>query len=118
MLCRCGSACNCTNSSGTRPRAAFDQAAPAIRRRCGPSCRYTAGKRNGETMTSKAVVLLSGGMDSCVTAAIAAEQHGAEGLALLHAAYGQRTEPRERRAFYDIAGFYCAGGRPVGALRH
>src|SRR5713101_6467618 len=68
-------------------------------------------ERNGEIMTSKVVVLLSGGMDSCVTAAIAAEQHGAERLALVHASYGQRTEQRERRAFDDIAGFMgCVNG--------
>src|SRR6202789_3129782 len=52
---------------------------------------------------SKAVVLLSGGMDSCVTAAIANETHKP---ALLHASYGQRTERRERRAFEKIADFY------------
>jgi 7-cyano-7-deazaguanine synthase len=51
----------------------------------------------------KAVVLLSGGMDSCVTAAIASQSHQ---LALLHASYGQRTEARERRAFDEIADFY------------
>jgi 7-cyano-7-deazaguanine synthase len=51
----------------------------------------------------KAVVLLSGGMDSCVTAAIANPSHQ---LALLHASYGQRTEARERRAFEEIADFY------------
>jgi 7-cyano-7-deazaguanine synthase len=51
----------------------------------------------------KAVVLLSGGMDSCVTAAIANQSHQ---LALLHASYGQRTEARERRAFEEIADFY------------
>ena len=51
----------------------------------------------------KAVVLLSGGMDSCVTAAIARQTHR---LALLHASYGQRTEQRERRAFEEIADFY------------
>jgi 7-cyano-7-deazaguanine synthase len=50
-----------------------------------------------------AVVLLSGGMDSCVTAAIANQTHT---LALLHASYGQRTESRERRAFNEIASFY------------
>lgn len=55
------------------------------------------------TGQSKAVVLLSGGMDSCVTAAIAHQTHQ---LALMHASYGQRTERRERRAFDDIAGFY------------
>ena len=47
-----------------------------------------------------AVVLLSGGMDSCVAGAIAREHHE---LALLHLGYGQRTEERERRAFRDIA---------------
>lgn len=47
-----------------------------------------------------AVVLLSGGMDSCVTAAIAAEQYR---VAALHSDYGQRTEARERRAFEEIA---------------
>jgi 7-cyano-7-deazaguanine synthase len=58
----------------------------------------------------KAVVLLSGGMDSCVTAAIAHETHR---LALLHASYGQRTEQRERRAFEEIADFYGAPERLV-----
>jgi 7-cyano-7-deazaguanine synthase len=47
-----------------------------------------------------AVVLLSGGMDSCVAAAITRDSHE---LALLHLGYGQRTEDRERRAFRDIA---------------
>ena len=56
----------------------------------------------------KAVVLLSGGMDSCVTTAIANESHE---LALLHASYGQRTERRERRAFEEIAEFYGAEDR-------
>lgn len=59
----------------------------------------------------KAVVLLSGGMDSsCVTAAIARQTYQ---LALLHASYGQRTEERERRAFEDIADFYGAWERLV-----
>lgn len=51
-----------------------------------------------------AVVALSGGMDSCVTAALAREQ-GFE-LALLHADYGQRTEGREREAFNALAGHF------------
>lgn len=54
----------------------------------------------------QAVVLLSGGMDSCVCAAIALERHGAGNVALLHASYGQRTEQREKRAFQEIADFY------------
>ncbi len=47
----------------------------------------------------RAVVLLSGGMDSCVCAALAARDHEA---AALHISYGQRTEERERRAFFAI----------------
>ncbi len=51
-----------------------------------------------------AIVLVSGGMDSCVTAAIAREENAE--LALLHISYGQRTEARERKAFTDIADNY------------
>ncbi len=53
---------------------------------------------------SLAVCLVSGGMDSCVTAAIAREE--ANEIAFLHISYGQRTEQRERKAFNDIADFY------------
>ena len=66
----------------------------------------------------KAVVLLSGGMDSCVCAAIAQERHGAGNVALLHAMYGQRTEHRERQAFDAIADFYDARERLVVKLHH
>jgi 7-cyano-7-deazaguanine synthase len=59
-----------------------------------------------KSKSAKAVVLLSGGMDSCVCAAIARERHGAANIALLHAGYGQRTQERERRAFEGIADFY------------
>jgi 7-cyano-7-deazaguanine synthase len=58
----------------------------------------------------KAVVLLSGGMDSCVTTAIAHQTHR---LALLHASYGQRTERRERQAFEEIADFFGVRERLV-----
>jgi len=54
--------------------------------------------------SSLAVCLVSGGMDSCVTAAIA-KQENAE-LAFLHVSYGQRTEARERQAFADLASHY------------
>src|SRR5690348_3045585 len=50
-------------------------------------------------MKSRAVVLLSGGMDSCVCAAIAARDYEP---AALHIDYGQRTETRERKAFTAI----------------
>lgn len=49
--------------------------------------------------SSRAVVLLSGGMDSCVCAALAARDHEA---AALHVSYGQRTESRERNSFQRI----------------
>jgi 7-cyano-7-deazaguanine synthase len=44
-------------------------------------------------------VLLSGGMDSCVCAALAVRDHDA---AAVHVSYGQRTEERERRSFESI----------------
>jgi 7-cyano-7-deazaguanine synthase len=70
------------------------------------------------TDARKAVVLLSGGMDSCVCTAIARERHGAGNVALLHAGYGQRTESRERRAFEGIAKFYDVQQRLVVQLDH
>jgi 7-cyano-7-deazaguanine synthase len=48
---------------------------------------------------SRAVVLLSGGMDSCVCAALAVRDHDA---AAVHVSYGQRTEQRERRSFLAV----------------
>ena len=59
-----------------------------------------------ETNTSEkglAIVVLSGGLDSCVTTAIANEEYT---TALLHVRYSQRTQTREYRSFYDIAKFY------------
>ena len=47
----------------------------------------------------RAVVLLSGGMDSCVCAALASRDYAA---AAVHISYGQRTEQRERLAFDQI----------------
>ena len=68
--------------------------------------------------SAKAVVLLSGGMDSCVTAAIAVDQYGAANVALVHAGYGQLTQARERQAFEDIANFYGIRQRLVVQLDH
>ncbi len=62
-----------------------------------------------------AVVAASGGMDSCVTAAIANESYN---LALIHVNYGQRTETRELKAFHDVAEFYNAEKRLVIDLGH
>jgi 7-cyano-7-deazaguanine synthase len=47
----------------------------------------------------RAIVLLSGGMDSCVCAALAARDYS---TAALHVSYGQRTEQRERQCFLAI----------------
>jgi len=70
------------------------------------------------TDSRKAIVLLSGGMDSCVCTAIACERHGAEQVSLLHAGYGQRTQRRECRAFNEIADFYHVTQRLVVQLDH
>jgi 7-cyano-7-deazaguanine synthase len=69
-------------------------------------------------MHKQAVVLLSGGMDSCVSTAIARERHGAGNIAALHAGYGQRTQARELRAFEDISNFYDIRQRLVVQLDH
>ncbi len=66
----------------------------------------------------KAVVLLSGGMDSCACAAIARKEHGVANMALLHAGYGQLTQDRERRAFTEIADFYGVQQRLIVQLDH
>lgn len=55
------------------------------------------------------IILVSGGMDSCVTAAIAEKEN--DEIAFLHISYGQLTERRERKAFDDIADFYKAEKR-------
>jgi 7-cyano-7-deazaguanine synthase len=52
---------------------------------------------------SLAVVLASGGMDSCTVAAVASLECD---LAMLHTSYGQRTARRELQAFHDIADQY------------
>jgi 7-cyano-7-deazaguanine synthase len=50
-----------------------------------------------------AVILVSGGLDSCLTAAIANQNCEP---AFLHLNYGQKTEQREKKAFADIARYY------------
>ena len=59
--------------------------------------------------SSLAVCLVSGGMDSCVTAAIAREEN--DEVAFLHVSYGQLTEARERRAFEELADHYAVKKR-------
>ena len=72
---------------------------------------------DGQRTTDKplAVILASGGMDSCVTTAIASLDYR---LAMLHVAYGQRTEARELKSFNALADFYHAAHRLVCHLGH
>src|SRR5205814_4910281 len=63
---------------------------------------------------SLAVCLVSGGMDSCVTAAIANEEN--DQLAFLHVSYGQRTETREGRAFCDLADHFGVRRRLTASI--
>ena len=63
----------------------------------------------------RAIVLASGGMDSCVCVAIAAHHYD---LALLHVNYGQRTEDRELQAFREIADYYHVEPRLVVSIEH
>ena len=58
-----------------------------------------------------AICLVSGGMDSCVTAAIAREEN--DDLAFLHVSYGQRTEERERKSFDALADYFEVNSRLV-----
>ncbi len=62
-----------------------------------------------------AIVAVSGGLDSCVTAAIANETYE---LALAHINYGQRTQERELKAFNEIADFYKAKKRIIIDFNH
>jgi 7-cyano-7-deazaguanine synthase len=62
-----------------------------------------------------AVVAVSGGMDSCVTAAIANEKFE---LAFAHINYGQRTEKRELKSFNKIADFYKVKNRLIIDFTH
>src|ERR1700741_5334520 len=90
--------CNCKTSFGILLRAQCEVRAP-----------------DDMTEKPKAVVLVSGGMDSCVTAAIANTSHR---LAFLHAGYGQLTERRERGAFEAIADFFGVRERLTVELNH
>jgi 7-cyano-7-deazaguanine synthase len=75
----------------------------------GFSNRTTVTRKDPESKP-KAVVLMSGGLDSCVAAAIARNTHE---VCALHADYGQRTERREAAAFQAQAEFFGAQRRLV-----
>ncbi|HSK62731.1 MAG TPA: 7-cyano-7-deazaguanine synthase QueC [Pyrinomonadaceae bacterium] len=69
-----------------------------------------------EDTFERAICLVSGGMDSCVTAAIANDEN--DELAFLHVSYRQRTEKRERQAFEAVADHYGVALRLVISLEH
>ncbi len=58
----------------------------------------------------KSIILLSGGMDSLVTTAIAKEE--SDEIYFLHANYGQKTELKELECFENLTKFY----KPSGTL--
>lgn len=62
-----------------------------------------------------AIVLVSGGMDSALTAAYAAKKYE---LAFLHINYGQKTEKRELKAFSDIARYYNVKKKLIVDIRY
>ena len=66
--------------------------------------------------TNNAIILVSGGMDSCVTAAFAIQNSLQPQF--LHVNYGQRTEKRELQAFHDIGDYYNVNDRLVVNITH
>lgn len=64
---------------------------------------------------TKAVCLVSGGLDSCVSASIAAVEHK---IYMLHVNYGQRTEQRELEAFHSIADYFDVQDRLVAEISY
>lgn len=63
-----------------------------------------------------AVVVLSGGLDSCVTSAVALDM--GYDLGLLHINYGQLTEQREKEAFEKIADYYGIARRLMVDIKY
>ncbi|MCP5063078.1 MAG: 7-cyano-7-deazaguanine synthase QueC [Ignavibacteriae bacterium] len=62
-----------------------------------------------------AVIAVSGGLDSCVTTAIANKEYD---LALAHFNYGQRTEEKELQSFNKIADYFEVEKRMVIDFSH
>lgn len=62
-----------------------------------------------------AVIAVSGGLDSCVTTAIAEQEYE---IALAHFNYGQKTEKRELKAFNEIADYYNVDKRLIIDYSH
>jgi 7-cyano-7-deazaguanine synthase len=65
---------------------------------------------------NRAIILVSGGMDSCAVAAIM-QARGLE-LNFLHTNYGQRTERKELECFHALADHFNVARRLVVDIRH
>src|SRR5262245_18418073 len=75
------------------------------------------GNRDEEEGTeSLTVCLVTGGMDSCVTAAIARQEN--DEAAFLHVSYGQRTASRERQAFEQLADHFEVRMRLAASIEY
>ena len=77
---------------------------------------YEIPTPEGAEQSSLAICLVSGGMDSCVTAAIAQTEN--DRLAFLHVSYGQLTEQRERRAFEQLADHFGVAFRLAVSIEY
>src|SRR4051812_24278205 len=108
-VCRSASNCRFTNIFGAPTLAGSDPLTP----RTNPNKMHHLTDMNADK--PKAVVLMSGGMDSCVTAAIASRTYR---VAALHASYGQRTERRELECFQQLADHFGAFARLAVRLDH
>ncbi len=62
-----------------------------------------------------AIVLISGGISSCLTVAMALKRYE---LAFLHLSYGQKTEKRELKAYKDLASFFKVKKRLVASVKY
>ncbi|HAY34605.1 MAG TPA: 7-cyano-7-deazaguanine synthase QueC [Ignavibacteria bacterium] len=63
----------------------------------------------------EAIVLVSGGMDSALTAAIAEKKYN---LNFLHVNYGQKTEMRELKAFNEISVYYKVTNKLIADISY
>lgn len=79
------------------------------------ACELAAAENDADEQ-SLAICLVSGGMDSCVTAAIANTEN--DRLAFLHVSYGQLTEARERLAFEQLADHFRADFRLAVSIEY
>lgn len=68
-----------------------------------------------KTVKEQAVIVASGGLDSCIVTAFAAMEHN---LAMLHGQYGQLTADRELKAFTDIADWFQVNQRMIIPMTH